>query len=228
MLTDLKKYIHRWKNQDEQIVLLMDCNEDVRSGNIQAFLSEVDMREAILHKHGNDAPGTHINGTHPIDGIFTTRSVSIQSGGYCSFDQGVQGKRTDHRCLWIDVRITTVFREKMPPLMKFCGRRVKTTDPRIVERFNSHYKKFVIKHQMAQRIFRLEQSVTCPISDQHQQEAETLAHLWQQGIQYADKRCRRLFRGLVPFSPEVNKLMLTPDFGSWSSTKNTEEKSAPV
>ena len=65
---------------------------------------------------------------------------------------------------------------------------------------------------MAKRIFCLEQSVTCPISDQHQREAEALAHLRQQGIQYADKRCRRLFRGLVPFSPEVHKLMLTTRF----------------
>ena len=43
-------------------------------------------------------------------------------------------------------------------------------------------------------------------------EAEALAQLQTQGIQYADKQCRRLFRGLVPFSPKVHNLMLHTRF----------------
>ena len=225
MLKDLTKSIKKWKNKGEQIVLLMDCNEDVRSDNIKKFLAQVEMREAILHKHGSQhAPGTHIDGTKPIDGIFTTRSISVQSCGYCSFDEGVIGKRTDHRCLWVDLRIPNVFGEKMPPLMKFSGRRVKTSDPRIVQRFNHHYKKFAIKHNLSQRIFNLENKVTCPITETHRLEAEAIASLREQGIQYADKRCRRLFQGLIPFSPEVNDLMLRARFWKLALDKKLGRK----
>ena len=106
MLNNLTKSIKKWKNKGEQIVLLMDCNEDVRSDNMKKFLADVNMREVILHKRGSQhTPGTHIDGTKPIDGIFTTRSISVQSFGYCSFDKGMIGKRTDHRCLWVDTRI---------------------------------------------------------------------------------------------------------------------------
>ena len=49
------------------------------------------MKECIIDKHREDAPGTYINGKVPIDGIFTTWSVNIQKGGYTAFDDGVQG-----------------------------------------------------------------------------------------------------------------------------------------
>ena len=47
-LVDLQSEIHKWQNQKEQVVLMMDCNEDVRSDTIQKFLEEVGMKEIIL------------------------------------------------------------------------------------------------------------------------------------------------------------------------------------
>ena len=108
--------------------------------------------------------------------------------------------------------------------MKFSGRRVKTSDPRIVQRFNHHYKKFAIKHNLSQRIFNLENKVTCLIPETHRLEAEAIASLREQGIQYADKQCRRLFQGLVPFSPEVNNLMLQVRFWKLALDKKLGRK----
>ena len=68
-LADLQSEIQKWRDQKEQAVLMMDCNEDIRSDTIQKFLDEVGMKEIILDRHGSDAPGTYIDGTLPIDGL---------------------------------------------------------------------------------------------------------------------------------------------------------------
>ena len=197
MLQDLKDEIDRWKRNQEQVVLMMDCNEDVRDVRFRKFLREVGMKEIILDRHGMEAPATHINGTLPIDGIFATVSVNIVKGGYTSFADGVQGQRTDHRCLWVDLAIQEVFGQKTPPLIRFAGQRVKSTHPKIVNRFNTAYKKYVIRNQLAHKVYQLEGKVTFPIQHIHQVEAKEIAKLRQEGIQYADKRCRRLFRGAI-------------------------------
>ena len=108
-------------------------------------------------------------------------------GRYTSFAEGVQGQQTDHRCLWVDIALTDVFGHITLPLMRFAGQRVKSSDPRIVNKFNTSYKRFVLQNKLSHRIFRLEQEVTYPIQPRHQQEAEDIARLRSEGIQFADK-----------------------------------------
>ena len=79
------------------------------------FLNNVGMQEVLLHRHSTNAPATHIKGTLPIDGIFATAAVNIVQGGYTSFTDGVQGQRTDYRCLWVDIALTDVFGQNTPP-----------------------------------------------------------------------------------------------------------------
>jgi hypothetical protein len=90
-------------------------------------------------------PRTHIRGQKPIDGIFVTDSIDIINGGYASFDQGVQAKRADHRCLWIDIRVIDVFGHRLSGPVKFQARRVNGQDPRTINAFNKHYKAFSIQ-----------------------------------------------------------------------------------
>ena len=153
MLKDLANEISRWKQNREQVILMMDCNEDVRSPTFKKFLIQVGMQEVLLKRHGNHAPATYIDGQLPIDGIFATASVKIVQGGYTSFADGVQGQRTDHRCLWADIALDEVFGHKTPPLIRFAGRRVKSSHPRIVHKFNTSYKQFVLQHKLSLKIF---------------------------------------------------------------------------
>ena len=91
---------------------MMDYIEDVRSERIQKFLEEVDMKEMITNKHGEDgALATHIDGQVPINGIGGTCIVRYQREGYCIRSQSKR-QWTDHRCLWIHVETETVFGSK--------------------------------------------------------------------------------------------------------------------
>jgi hypothetical protein len=123
------------------VVLMMDVNEDVRSAPIQTFLDDLGMREVILERHGKStAPNTHLQGSDPINGIFVTSSLEIVNGGYAAFDQGVTGKRSDHRCLWIDIQLVDVFGHTMPGPVKRAGQRVQCQDPRTTAALCKEYK----------------------------------------------------------------------------------------
>ena len=82
---------------------------------------------------------------------------------------------------------------EIPPLMRFQGRRVKSKHPRIAHWFDHMYKHFAIKHGLAHKIYQLEAEVEFPITQEQKLKAEEIAKLRSDGIQYADKQCRRLF-----------------------------------
>ena len=84
---------------------------------MRKFLDNVGIKEAIHDRHGSNAPATYIEGQLPIDGLFVTSAITIRAGGYVPFDQGIQGQRTEQRCLWIDLDITSIFGSEVPPLM---------------------------------------------------------------------------------------------------------------
>ena len=63
MMVDLTKTINKWRRKQEQVILMMDCNEDVRSERMKKLLDEVGMKDVIIDKHGEEkAPGTHTEG----------------------------------------------------------------------------------------------------------------------------------------------------------------------
>lgn len=231
ILMDLAKEVAQWHTDGEQVIVYMDCNEDIRAQTIKQWAELCGLREVITEAHGeSEAPSTckkhkttKKGKTKPIDGVFASWAIEPIASGYTEFSGGIQGgsyekatgktrNRTDHRCLWLDLRLTDVFGHSMPPLPTVAGRRMKCNDPRVVERFNRFYDEFLDKHDLYRRTFQLERLATYPLSEELQHEAERIDKLKMEGIRYADRRCRRLCMGGVPFSPEykfwVNRLKL--------------------
>jgi hypothetical protein len=112
MLIDLQKDIRICVRDGEYVVLMMDCNEDVRLNRMKAFLQACNMQDIILERHGGaaNAPQTYKFGKVPIDGIFATHSVQC-------IQDGVQSRHSDHRCLWFDLEISSVFSHTVPPIL---------------------------------------------------------------------------------------------------------------
>ena len=48
-----------WLEEGDQLLLLMDVNEDIRTGGTSKILLELGLREVLLEEHGNDAPATN-------------------------------------------------------------------------------------------------------------------------------------------------------------------------
>ena len=81
---------------------------------------ERNLREALLSRHGRNAPPTTDNGSSVIDGIWVTPSIEIVGGGYLA---GVEVLlRTNHRCLWVDVTYETMYGHELPPIVRYAIR----------------------------------------------------------------------------------------------------------
>jgi hypothetical protein len=65
-------------------------------------MADLGMREVTMEFHGDEGPTTYNRGSKPIDGIFMTQDLYIVQGGYMPFGMGIG---SDHRCLWLDIRI---------------------------------------------------------------------------------------------------------------------------
>jgi hypothetical protein len=94
----------------------------------------------------------------------------------------------------------------MPPTNKPQTRQLKCNDPRVVRTFNQYYFEFLRKHKLHKRAFRLEADAIYPLPWDLQQQAEQLDTLKMQGILHADKNCRKLRMGGVPYSKRYKQL----------------------
>ena len=60
---DLDKEIKRWLEQEEELIIMLDANEDVRKGSTANWMKKWGLREAIMTRHGKNAPPTYTGGT---------------------------------------------------------------------------------------------------------------------------------------------------------------------
>ena len=198
---DLSVAISEWIDSGDQLIILLDVNDDVRSTEVSLFFEAFNMVELLTHTHGNSAPATYQRGSHPIDGIFVSSSLLPDLAcGYFPFGSGTS---SDHRCLWVDIPLARAFGHVLPPFASYNARRLKFQDPRVVQTFLNDRESFQIKHNMLQRSFDLQLSVMpgCPLSHVQALEYESLDSLRVQGMRYADHRCRKLCMGATSFSP---------------------------
>ena len=71
-----------------------------------------DLRSLTKDTDGKKSPNTYIRGTQTIDYIFGTINVheSLQNDGMLPFNLGII---SDHRSLWIDLHIPTLFKSNL-------------------------------------------------------------------------------------------------------------------
>jgi hypothetical protein len=82
--TDLGNDIEKWKEEGDRIIIGIDANEDIRTGDTCEFFQMMGMHEVILQTYKRlNPPATcdKNNNREPIDGIFVTTGIPITSGG---------------------------------------------------------------------------------------------------------------------------------------------------
>lgn len=202
ILEDLSTEIKKWQEDNDQIIMMMDCNESINSGQMKMWAQQLGLEELITKKHSNEKPtATYNRGRECIDGIFGSASIHLLRGGHLA--HGIFP--SDHCLLHMDITYANAFGYKMPKIVKPPGRRLKCNDPRVKKRWQQHYYEFAKEHNIESRIFYLESIAQRPLSPAQGEEYTKLLRLKKQGIEYADKRCRKLRMGAVPFSDKLKE-----------------------
>ena len=112
---DLCRAVEAWLAAGEHIVLMLDANQDIRTGPLGKAFQHLGLHEAIISKHIDVHPPvpTHQTGSRTIDGIFTTLDTSDARCGYFAFGDGLD---SDHRMAWLDVPFEVAFGHNPPHL----------------------------------------------------------------------------------------------------------------
>ena len=88
----------------------MDLNDPVQRHDHTQFFGELHMKEAILVINSGTYPSdTNIQNesNYPIDGIWCSLGLTALRGGCSKFKEGIP---SDHRVLWVEFQLTTLFR----------------------------------------------------------------------------------------------------------------------
>ena len=201
-LEDLRDEAKQWLAMGDQLVIFLDANQDVNHSDLQTLFGSdgLDMINVHQDTHGANLGPTHNRGTVTIDGVWTTRGLSVAGCGLRGFERGMGG---DHKHLWMDISFISAFGSNVPDVVRPPARRLKLRDPRTVQRYLAALKSFMKRHKLRQRVLKLEEDAEFPPSAESRQEYERLDTLRIQAIRYADRRCRKLCMGKVPWSPEL-------------------------
>ena len=215
LLDDLKDFITELNENGHQIILLADMNQKVSDSALKEWARKIHLKEHLSTTHG-DTP-THNNGSHPIDGIFVSPSLHIKESGYLPFGW----IHSDHRMLWLDITEASVLGFNLPPILSANGRRLQCSDPRIYKRWIQLYKKYVLDHKLHLKAYELEDQTIHPLTREMQQKLDSLLEHRRRGMEHADKYCRKLKTGGVPYSPALAKQRIRIELWEAVCTKKT-------
>lgn len=202
IMEDIYPQLQQWLDEGDQLILMLDANENLRTGPIHNTLQNMGLTNAIYHQHNltTDIP-TYQSGTAPIDGIYTSRTLQPIQSGMAPFGTFP----SDHRLLWIDIAYQQAFGFHMPTLVFPSARRLKCSDPRIVLKFQKKYKELLRQNNVAQRLFNLQQTISVPPTLQQTNEYENIRLQCHQFMTAADKQCRKLTMGNLQWSPDLQR-----------------------
>lgn len=207
MITQLTDQIELWTSKGEHIVLFIDANENLnKNGPLQRVLTgeKCNLVDPIraMYPATRPSPTYHRNRSYPIDSVFVSRRLRhIHKGGWLRFGEGIG----DHRVIYMDTPMSLLLGENKSQTPPRHIRRLKCNDPKVVRRFNMLLEEQYRTHNTLERIEALNRSFHIPLTESEQFELEKIDRISTCAVLYADKRCRKLNMGNVPFSDVIHK-----------------------
>ena len=104
----------------------------------------------------------------------------------------------DHRPIFIDITIASTLGVNIPTPKSMKARRLKTNDPRIMEKYKKTLKSFFDEFNLTERVLEVQGRITQPLKEEIANEFERLDKIRIKGMLYAERKCRKLRMGAVP------------------------------
>jgi hypothetical protein len=165
-------------------------------------MESIGLEETILRQHGCGPPTT-IRGSTKIDGLFVSQGLQGMRCGYTDFI-------SDHRGLFVDLPMHVALGHAIPPILRPTMRRLKLIDPRVVRNFNRDYmvklslmnvpERLQILWENAESLYNPTATIN-PLTTEEQAEYELIDCVSTEAMLAAERTCRKLYMGAVPWSP---------------------------
>ena len=181
---DLIKQIKSWIKMKNKIILMIDANENVRTGPLSTALENLGLKSAVRSKHGNFCPATP--------------GIRINKSGYLPFGDGPG----DHRAVYVDLCQDSLFGGEFHKIHRLPARRLISTNEKVVEKFNELFNKKLQEHNVHERMEQLRLRSHRLFTAEDATEYEKLDNIQQNAYRYADKRCRKIRAGEIQYEPD--------------------------
>ena len=201
---DLTTEIYKWTEKGDLVMLFLDANDDLWDSDTHTWLTNTLRLKNCLHdQHSNLPPPsayTRNFKSKPIDGCYASPTLQIEKCGFLLFREGIG----DHRIVYIDVDETKwlegdVFKIKPPQI-----RRLQCGDVRIVRTYLNKLRKLLNTRSISERVEKLYDEQHQPFTPAQIQEYERIDSFITEYCLTAEKRCRKVRVGNIPFSPIVD------------------------
>ena len=152
-LNDLSNLLHRLQDSGHMIILMIDANATIDTDQkLESFVQSCDLHD--LHQQ-DPSPSTYIGApSRRIDYIFGCGSVRqyVARSGTLAYSEGPQ---SDHRGLYVDLRIDDIFSHNTSKMLSPSSRSLHTGNPEHIERYHKSMIRYYTQHNMIQRIDQL-------------------------------------------------------------------------
>ena len=134
------------------------------------------MKELITNRHsiGKCATSKGNKSIKAVDGIWGTRGIKIEDGGYLPFHTGIV---SDHRLLWIRISLKYVFGHIKVAMRRPAARNLRMDGTKGQRIYNSTSNKFLKHHKVKERFEKLNESASYPPTPEQCLEYESLDKL---------------------------------------------------
>ncbi len=205
---DLGQDVEKWLADGDNLIIGIDANEDIRTGDTKKAFEEWGLREAIISKFGAQAvPATYHRNENriPIDGLWHTPGIEILKCGYLGFGEGCPN--ADHRVLWADFATQDVLGCEPPPLTQATIRKLLSDHPKLAEIYIKEVTKQVRANKLDQQLADVADEAEASGWNDLLEESFNDIHRHLANIRHqVEGNLRKIYHGKVPWSPQLSKL----------------------
>jgi hypothetical protein len=201
---DLIKLLKTWRADGNRLIVCLDANEDIylKRGIGAALTSteegDLGMKEVVGEYTGKKVGATFFQGSKPIDGIWATCDIEITNA--CVMPVGFGGG--DHRVFVIDFALRSFVGENPHRVIRQQSRRLNNKHASAGKNYVKDFEANLSRHRLIEKL-----GLAHTMSRSSVLVKERLDTIDEEAGQYmksAEKRCRRIKSGRIPFSPEAS------------------------
>ena len=211
-IDDLRVEIDASLHLQDQVIVGIDINDDVRQTNPDSRLHPALQEIITTHHHPQNPPATcrKNSSNTPIDGIYATSGIHCVRAGYMAFDS-LTAPPSDHRLIWADIDLHSILGFQPPRIQSAVRTRLTSTDPRIRDKYIKEVKKRYNTEGLFQQARVLKHKLTTYTNNP--QEREEIIEIYNNihSVSTAirmetEKTIRKIKRGGKMWSPQLQHL----------------------
>ena len=203
---DLKHAIETKIEKGHQIMVMGDFNSEYE--DLSLWMLELGLQDLIGQKHGRGPKTYERSKDAPIDCVFGSASLKISKGGFLSFGHLL----SDHRGVWVDIPKFLLYGYNPPQPQFFHARRLKITDPRVVEKYLTYLHCAMKDHDLFRQMDEIHKDARCPLTPRIIDRYEEIDLIVGRLMDEAEKQCRTIHTGSIPWSPAYKHACLNLEY----------------